>query len=464
MSIKLNEIYRSILLFSGLEADDKGYISSVLDGKKSPAFIDGRHMVLPLDSQLRNFNQDERIIFHPLSEGILRGESEVLAKLKNVINVKLNFTIGILASNLLELISSPEFHKRFTPEQAELLTSVNEADSKTSANFTSLMVQGVKNGADRTFVNIYLKRGGTHKQKRYARVGVVSFQMYEQLIADKIDKIRVKDKETFKQLFEFMFPNIQDTEEYNFGSESNIAPYLECLLRTAANVASRLNDLLVLYGEFMEDYESFMFDSDWMEHFTNIDALQSEIRKVPVQFGNEGEIIMLTETAPVAQQTMQQVQPVNTVMPMPMQTPMMNMQPPAAPEIRKTKGGIDFQSLVNASPRLQAAPNALHNQLNQNMRPQFAHQQPPPSWAGTMQTNMTPPIGTMVTYNNATHIVTPQGPMPFVVINNTNCIMTPNGAIPIVQLQNGTWTMVQPQQQPQNNWGQQQPQNYGYRQ
>jgi hypothetical protein len=462
MSIKLNEIYRSILLFSGLEADENGYISSVHNEKRAPAFIEGKHMVLPLDKQLREFNAEERIIFHPLTENILRGESEVITKLKTVINVKLNYTIGILASNLLELVSSPEFHKRFTPEQAELLTSVNEADSKTSANFTSLMVQGIKTGADRTFVNIYLKRGGTHKNKRYSRVGIVSFQMYEQLLADKIDKIRVKDKETFKQLFEFMFPSIQDPEEYNFGSESSIAPYLESLLRTAANIASRLNDLLLLYGEFIEDAEAFMFDSEWMEHLSDIDALQPEIRKVPVQFGNEGLVTTLVDAAPSAQNSMPQAQLV------PMQPVMMPMQPLAPPEIRKTKGGLDFQSLVTASPRLQATPNALHNQLNQNVRPQYAPQQPPPSWAGTMQPNMmqpgmAPQIGTLITFNNAMHIVTPQGPMPVGVVNNTNCVMTPTGPVPIVQTPNGTWTMAQPQQQPLNNWGQQQPQNYGYR-
>ena len=175
-------------------------------------------------------------------------------------------------------------------------TSVADADEKTQVNFVSLMVAGIRADPEGVFTRIYLKRGGTYKGKRYSRVGIVNFPLYEKIMEDKVEKIRVKDKETFRQLFEFMFPNISVAEEYNFGSESQVAPYLEALLRSSSNIAARLNDLLTTYSDFIDDAEKIMFDSDWTDYFQDLNALIPEIRKVPMQHGNDGSITLSEET------------------------------------------------------------------------------------------------------------------------------------------------------------------------
>lgn len=433
MSFQLNEIYRSVLKYAGLEADNLGFISTVLDTKRTPTVIGGLQLVLPLDNQLRSFDAKQNIIFHPLTENILRGESEVIAKLKSIINVRLNYTIGTVAVNLLKLLASPEYHGKLNPEQLELITSVADADEKTQVNFVSLMVAGIRADPEGVFTRIYLKRGGTYKGKRYSRVGIVNFPFYEKIMEDKVEKIRVKDKETFRQLFEFMFPNISVAEEYNFGSESQVAPYLEALLRSSSNIAARLNDLLTTYSDFIDDAEKIMFDSDWTDYFQDLNALIPEIRKVPMQHGNDGSITLSEETtkapayvannppqtaAPYQQPAMQPTAP--NGYPQPVQPQV--QQPPG---VKVTKRGIDFQSLLQNNQAVAMAPNALGSQLAmQNYQQQMANmQQTVPGWAQPQQPMMYPG---MPQYPQQPQLppgvfMTPNGPM----------MMTPNGPMPV---------------------------------
>lgn len=225
--MKLLTIYESILRFAGLEADSKGLISTSMENTKQPTVIDGLRLVLPTNDQLRNFNPKETIIFHPLTENILRGESEVIQKLKYIINIRLNYAIGIVAQSLLGVISSPELHARLTPEQSEILLVVKDADEKSVANLVNVMLNGVKTKPDRLFTNIYLKRGGVYQGKKFSRVGVVNFPFYQELLLPKTDKdkFRAKDRETYKQLFEYMFEGINIDDHYNYGSNSQVAPF-----------------------------------------------------------------------------------------------------------------------------------------------------------------------------------------------------------------------------------------------
>ena len=458
--MKLNTIYKSILRFCGLDADEQGYISTVFNDKDKPkpAFIDGLRMVLPTDHHLRNFDAKEKIIFHPLTENILRGESEVVMKLKNVINVRLNFTIGIVAQSLLNLVASPEQHSHLSPEQADLLVSIKDCDEKAVTTFISHMVAGMRAHPERLFTNIYLKRGGTYRDKRYSRVGIVTFPFYDLLKQDKVDKLRIKDKDTLKQLFQFIFPNIDDEEEYNFASDSHVAPYLEALLRTAANIASRLNDIILTYKDYIEEAEMLTFDADWLEHFQDLNALIPEIRKVPVQQGNDGTVsVTAQEEAPVQQAAFTQQQMVQGY-------PQQQMQQVAPkPEVKQTKRGLDFKSMAQANPAMAMTMNPLMPHLmQQQMQQQQMQMQRPPSWAQPPMQQMQQPG--MMPFPQAQGfpqgvMMTPQGPM----------VQTPQGMMPFNQpmmqqqpmYNQQPMMMQQPGMQPTPSWAQP-PMQQGY--
>lgn len=396
--MKLTELYESILRFCGMEADSEGFVSTVLDDKRHPSLIGGKRLVLPTDSHLRN--PKEKLIFHPLSENIMRGESEVITALRDVINIRLNFTFGIVCQYLLNLIASPDDHSKLSPEQMELLIGVKDVDDITVRNFISLMVEGVKQDASRVFTNIYLRRGGTIGDKRYSRIGVVMFDFYAELCKEGNTiygvKLRVKDKEAYKQLCRFIFPCIEETGYYNRGSDSDIAPFLDALMKSAMGVAARFNDILDMYRDFIDEADKLYFDSDWTQTFENLGVMLPEIRRVPVQAGNEGAVkreevknVEITRPElPSPPQQIQQLPPSTTQVTASAHSQyQQNMQPAInqqhSQQVVKTDAGLDWNSVKMMNVGLNMQPNPLGNQfmMNQMQMQQQMQQQRTPSWA-----------------------------------------------------------------------------------
>lgn len=378
--MKLLKIYESILKFAGLEVDEQGYISIVAEDLRNPALVNGLRLVMPTNEQLRTFNPQEKIVFHPMTEDTQKGESDVIQKLRHYINIRLNCSVGIVALALLKILTSPAYHEKLSPEQAELLLAIKDADEKTAINFTNLLLAGIKDKPDRIFVNIFLRRGPTLAGKKYSRGGIVSFPFYEELKAGKMDKMRVKDKEAYRLLMEFMFPGLDNPDNYNYGSNSRTAPFLDALMHTAAIISSRLNDLLDIYGEYIDEADQLVYDSDWWEAFENLESLSAEIRQIPVQRGNEGSSSIFEDrniqepavSAPVYAPTSVQVrQPAQQV--------------PVKPEVITTPNGLDFRSMVATTPALAYAQNPLAPVVQQ----QYYQQQQPvrrePSWAPSPQ-------------------------------------------------------------------------------
>ena len=347
--MNLFDFYKLILKYLGTEPDEHGYISTVLEETRKPVTIDGNPLVLPTHENLR-LSSDEVVLFHPLSENILRGESEVIHKMKMIMNIKINYTIGIVAQSLLNLVASPALHGSLSPEQTELLVAVTDADDKTITDFIQLMVNGIKNKPDRIFTNIYLKRGGAIGNDKFGKVGVVTFPLYEELKNVKESKLRVKDKERVIKLLEFMFPDISKPDAYSFGSNSKVAPYLDALMRTGANITSRLNDLIYMFEDHIEKHDVLLFDDKYLDYFDDLAAFNSDVRRIPILSGTEADLVeeYKQPDAPVQQ---------------------------AKPPVKKGKG-VTFEEMMAANASLQHAPNPLYQGYPQQPQPP---QQP--SWA-----------------------------------------------------------------------------------
>lgn len=431
--MKLLEIYESVLKFAGFSTDDKGYISNNLAGQKQPTVINDLQLILPTQENLRNFNPKNHIVFHPCVENILRSESEVFTKFKQSVNIRLNYTIGVIMQSLLNLIASPALHHKLNPDQLRIMMMVKDVDDTTVSNYVkNVLLPGVQGRADGVFVHIYLKRGGFLNNRKYPRVGITTFPFYSDLVrypdSDKqskikYDKLRVKDREALKQLFEFMIPEVDKEECYNAASDHKLCPYFDALLQTAALVASQLNDLLDLYGEFIEDAEKLKFDSEWIELFPQLTNLDHEIRQIPVQAGNEGAVRPEEEreaekpkAAPVPSAPRQAT--TGYIAPAPVQQ-----------EVKHSKRGLDFQSFMNNARQSVQQPVPQQpmyqqpmQQIPQQMYPPQMMQQPMgmnPLQAGyTGMPNMpvdlnNVPMNTVVNTVNGPMIMTPGGLVPF---------------------------------------------------
>jgi hypothetical protein len=421
--MELLDLYKSILKFAGMDANPDGFISTGKDGTR-PTIISDKRLVLPTEYQLRNPNPKEKMVFHPLSEDVIRGESEVVSTLKHNINIRLNAATAIVADTLLRIVASPSWHSRLSPEQSAVLLDIKESDEKAVKNFSDYFLEKAKESVGKIFLNIYLRKGGTVKGQRYAYAGIVTFPFYQSLKDGTLETKRTKDKEIFRQLMEYIFPGIEieNTEEYNQGSNSQDARCLDSLMKTSGVIASRLNEIMKLYEEFIDEEERMLFDMDWTEAFNDLSIMRSQIRLVPPQAGNSGQLE--NQTGQVQKTELQQ----------PVQ------QAPAKPEVKSGKGGLNFESLMQARPQMAAAVGMMpYQQTMQQMAP-GPRTGELPSWARPDMQAMAQQMSVMVP--------TTQGLMP---LQNALAMglymMTPNGPMPV---QNNMYPNQGMQQQ---GWG-----------
>jgi hypothetical protein len=354
----LIEIYKSILNVGGMKADESGLVSVSLNRDSAPVLIEGKRLALPTPNNLSDAAVSNKIIFHPLRESILRGESEVAKRLRKTINIRLNYTFGAIAQNLLNIAASVENHRLLSPpDQTEILNILTEADETTVNNFVKVMIAAVNEDPERAFVNIYMKKGGLVGTHKFSRAGIATFPMYEELKKGSEVifgvKLRKKDINSYISLCEYMLPNLQVLGTFNVGSDSQLAPIMESLMKTVMGIASRFNDILELYSKFIDASDDLRFDDKWTDAFINLDELAPEIRQIPMQLGNEGK---QDSVASSQQQTAQPVPLQMPHIPLPtyqqqpqhpfQQQPQFNMQPQVqAPALKHTSKGLDWNSL-----------------------------------------------------------------------------------------------------------------------
>lgn len=387
------ELYKSILNCAGMTVVDDDFISIKYDTIVDPVLIDGKRLVLPTQKQLTSGDWKDRMVFHPLSEHIMRGESEVIANFRKVFNIRLNYTFGAIANSLLQIIGSVDEHKNLNPEQSKLLSAVGEVDDTTMTAFTSLMINAIKEIPEKAFINIFIKRGGMIGTKKFSRVSVVSFPFYEELMKDQEKyygvKLRNKDRQVFIQLCKYMLPDLDVAEKYNYGSDSQVAPYLHALMGAVMGMGGKFNDILDLFGVLIDKHEDLEFNSDWVEAFEDLPSMVPQIRAIPMQQGNEGKM-KITEAAPVA--PVQTAQPLQTFQPPQQQAPqqfipqVQHQQPynpyqpqPQVPQnngLVMTKDGLDFNSVMRNNPALAARALPVGHPQQQ-----FMQQERPPTWA-----------------------------------------------------------------------------------
>jgi hypothetical protein len=381
----IQQLLKDILDYCGYAVDDDGFISIALykNDKQEPAIIKGKRMVLPTQYHLDN-PSSEKIIFYPLKENILHGESDVVAEIREKLIVKLNISISTIMSNLL-LIAAGNGNNKLKAHQYELVSLLPEVTLETAKAFSKFFTSYVKSSSNSNFfINIYLKKGGTHKDRKYSCVGIVSFPFYEELIKGthpSVTKLNKKDKATIIKLAEWLFSEIKNPHEYNHPSVNPNCRHLDALLMTTVNIASRLNDVIADYGDniFIDDEDGLerkaaSFNGDWLDVF-NDPELNKKILLIPMQNGNEGSR-KVNEPTPEIKPVTPAVAPlakVNTVSPPPAMpvAPVVNAAPvPEPAPVQSAKKTFDFAS-ANRQPVAQQQPNLTLIGYDLNGQPMY---------------------------------------------------------------------------------------------
>lgn len=295
----LLKLYEEILKTAMMNVDKEGFVhqpkSYENDGTRTmePALIDGKRLVVPVQEHIDHPNKETKVVFHPLNENALQGESAVINKLKVACSISVNMAIFNLIRGFMNLALSTDDHKKLSPDQSEVLSILKNVDEKTEKDFFKIIFNGIKKeGTEALFFKIFLKRGGTVMGKKYSRVGVVTFPFYDEISQDKNEfygiTLRKKDHGVLKKLIEFILPKIKESHAYDQGSDDDVAPYLDALMQSIAAVGVDINRCIKDYEEFLIHPDSMKIHLGWQKAFKDLNSFLPEVRRIPVQQGNQG--------------------------------------------------------------------------------------------------------------------------------------------------------------------------------
>ena len=113
---------------------------------------------LPTEQVLRDYDKDKQVLFHPLSEYVTIGESDVFKLLKMSVRLALVTRIAGLMETLAILGTSTEFHDRMNSNQIKLLESMAGIDDKSVSKLRSVLDKGIADTTN-SILGIFMYNG-----------------------------------------------------------------------------------------------------------------------------------------------------------------------------------------------------------------------------------------------------------------------------------------------------------------
>ena len=300
--------YKNLLEIAGLRLDDKDMIHRQGKSEKvTNLFIQGKPVVMPTYQQLSSADISERLVFHPFAESSSKGESVIVSELRLRFCNNIGLRLASFFMRCFELGASKAEHHKLNPIQAEMLDAVRKIEPKNAAAIAELFAKLIRSPDKKNaaFMGIYLSRNGKVGAQDYARAGIVSFPLYS-LVVTELEKTKDRDIEGIKMsekdlqyikgIYEYVFPLLKtDTTAYNRGSNSDVAPYMDALMKASAAVEGMLNEKIRLFEPIFNvkggDESSALvpLPEDWMEAIDELSSLTPQIIKIPLQPGMDGQ-------------------------------------------------------------------------------------------------------------------------------------------------------------------------------
>lgn len=292
----LHEFNSRVLNSIGIvDETGRGHLSRVIGSGTSEFTIGGKRVVLPTSEHLRS-SGDGTIIYHPLSENITRGESDMIKSLRDTIMYKLTVTAVAVLTELGRVAATPSEHARLGNDASKYLTKLSEMDTRTY-EFLQKVLMRIGPEPERRLISISLRKGDKDsKAAGILRSAKFLFPVMDSIAGDAPDLLGVKypskkARASIKALFEIVLGDDETRASYDYGSKNMVAPYFHALMMGYYNIATHLNKVVKQHKKLLgnDAAAELTIPLDWYE---GMDALADMRRLVPPQEGNEGAIIV----------------------------------------------------------------------------------------------------------------------------------------------------------------------------
>ena len=291
---ELQDLYKRFLASIGIVDLNDGYLSKQISvGEHVPYMIQGRRVTLPLDNFVRNASPTaDYIVFHPMSENVLSGQSHVIRQLRVSILRRLNDTIAKLSGGILVLLLNTKDQSNLSSSQVSYLNGIGAVDEKSVTNYNKILDE-VEAHDGKKLINIYLRRAGSIGDVSYKRKATVTFPIYNELTESEngvfgITTLRKRDITTYIAIFNKILPDLDVQDQMSGGSNSNVATYFHALMIAFYNVAKVLNVTIEELREPLKALlgEDLYIDVSWFESLNNLNEYRDLIPPCPFNVGD----------------------------------------------------------------------------------------------------------------------------------------------------------------------------------
>lgn len=289
----LHEFNARLLMSLGvIDEGEDGYLSRVIDGSTTPYVIKGKRLVLPTPANLRN-GDDNTIVFHPLSENITRGESDVIKSLRDTIMYELTMRAITLILELSRVAATPSEHGKIGSAAGKYLKDVTDLDEKVYLFIKDQLIPRIGPKPEARLISISLHKAN---QKAGAlRTAKFKFPVLDSLMSDDMKILGAKipsqkARKVIRTMFQIVLGDEETREGFDYGSKNQVAPYFHALMNGFINMATHLNSVIKQHKKLLGDLaDDLTIDLSWVE---GMDDLASLRKVVPPQEGNEGSLII----------------------------------------------------------------------------------------------------------------------------------------------------------------------------
>jgi hypothetical protein len=300
--------FKSFLADAGCTFDEDGTIRiferTSSGGVKHPKLkIESLDVVLPLKEQLDK-PEGENVIFSPLNENVLAGESAVITALKRVTNSNIQYRLSVVLITLATVMTAK---KTIKGPLLKIIKAAPEFNNTSKTELIKLLSRSSRLPITRNSIGIYL----THKNQKFEgldvkRLATVNSPLVNALLTEdtpwgvKCAKIH---KDSIVALIEAVLPGIED-DMYTHGSNSVTSPYFDALANAFRKVSERLGYVEEMLREYQDEVVLVTLPAPatgtWAEELADIIPIS---KAFPAYAGNNGncptgkEVSTTTSTA-----------------------------------------------------------------------------------------------------------------------------------------------------------------------
>lgn len=306
----INELYKYMLNTTlVLDINDKGVVCRTMVGSGKdgadeliPIEVNDKILALPTRDNLRNEDQDFQF-FHPLSEGLMRGESLIVATMIKHITADINIRLSMIMGEYARAISSEEGVEAMNTGQLEIARRVGIKDAKFVTFINSVNKALITKFKDKEYpVSLFLKPKARIGGKNYNKGCIVNFELMD--LYDEHDKTFLGVKETRKNkgyskaiidIFKEVLPDFDKINTYSYGTYSKVAPHMCALLGSWVKIRKEMDkfckkhESLGLFEGMAKDltwYGGVNLDSELFE--TKLETLTQLIPNLDGNIGSGG--------------------------------------------------------------------------------------------------------------------------------------------------------------------------------